>query len=38
MCGIALTKAGLTACLNQVREASEWDKRRKAAKGGNGAG
>ena len=38
MCGIALTKAGLTACLEQVREASDWNKRREAVKSGNGTG
>ncbi len=29
MCGIALTKAGLTECLEQVREASDWKNRRR---------
>ena len=36
MIGVNLTKAGISECLNQVREASEWDRRRKST--GNGSG
>ncbi len=31
MCGQTLTKAGLIKCLNEVREASGWDDRKKSA-------
>ena len=38
MCGVALTKAGLTECLTRVCEASDWDQKRAAAKADNGSG
>ena len=38
MCGVALTKAGLTECLTRVREASDWDQKRAAAEADNGSG
>ena len=38
MCGVALTKAGLTECLTRVRESSDWDQKRAAAKADNGSG
>ena len=36
MIGLALNKAGLGECLERVRAASDWDRRRRA--GGNGSG
>ena len=36
MCGLALTKAGLTECLERVREASDWESRRKVTVGPGG--
>ena len=36
MCGVTLPKAGLTACIERVREASGWDAKRGAKATGNG--
>ena len=37
LCGQTLSKAGLTECINRVREASGWDSRRKTTGNGGGA-